>query len=174
MKWDTPPQTFWPGIWKLLRDCLWAGTHLAILSPDGLSILIVLIKIMMGHGLFTVSSCHPGCLSILAMISNVAPLFCPGKYWSMCNFYNSLLHTNKNPLPLPCILCGVSNALTILSTQKYVQKFQNASMNSNGGVYCSDLLLMQFLQLHVQHMQIMALHHDIMLYLMVSMPENYF
>ena len=34
-------------------------------------------------------------------------------------------------------------------------------MNSDGGAYCSDLLLMQVLQLHVQHMQIMTLCHDI-------------
>ena len=46
MKWGTPPQTFWPGIWQLLRDGLWAGTHLAILIPDGLSIPIVLVKII--------------------------------------------------------------------------------------------------------------------------------
>ena len=45
-------------------------------------------------------------------------------------------------------------------------------MNINGGVYCSDLLLMQFLQLHMQNMQIMMLCHDIILYSMVSMPES--
>ena len=33
-----------------LRDCLWAGTHLVISSPDGLSIPIVLVKSITGHG----------------------------------------------------------------------------------------------------------------------------
>ena len=47
-------------------------------------------------------------------------------------------------------------------------------MNSNGGVYCNDLPLTQFLQLHVLHVQIMMLHHDVILYSMVSMPESYF
>ena len=50
MKWGTPPQTFWPDIWQLLRDCLWAGTHLVISSPGGLSIHTVLVKIITGHG----------------------------------------------------------------------------------------------------------------------------
>ena len=46
----TPPQTFWPGSQQLLRDYLWVGTHLAISSPDGLGIPIVLVKIIMGCG----------------------------------------------------------------------------------------------------------------------------
>ena len=51
MKSGTSPQTSQPGIWQPLRDCLWAGTPLAILSPDGLGIPIVLVKSITGHGL---------------------------------------------------------------------------------------------------------------------------
>ena len=107
MKWDTPPQTFWPGIWQLLRDFLWAGTCLAILSPDGLSIPLVLVKVITTHGviygLWSVSwaPIH------LSHDFQCGPPLCPGKYWLICNFLsNSLLHTNKSPLPLPCIFVG--------------------------------------------------------------------
>ena len=44
-------------------------------------------------------------------------------------------------------------------------------MDSDGDAYCSDLPFMQFLQLHVQ---IMMLHHDVILHSMVSMPESLF
>ena len=64
--------------------------------------------------------------------------------------------------------------LPYFQLKQFVQKFQNASMNRNGGVYCSDQLLMQILKLHMQHLQIMMLCHDIMLHLMVSLFESYF
>ena len=57
----------------------------------------------------------PGLLSISVMISKVAPLLHPCKYWLICNFHsNSFLHTNNKPLALPCILCGVSMVVAMI------------------------------------------------------------
>ena len=54
------------------------------------------------------------------------------------------------------------------------QKWFSIQADSNGGSYCSALLLMQFWQLHVQHMPIMTLQHDIIMSSIVSMPHIYF
>ena len=129
-------------------------------------------------GEFTVPVLSPGCLSISAIISKVALLLHSGKYWFICNFLSSsLCQTNNKPLALHSVLCGVSNALAIIC-ESLIQinflKISNTQVDSDGGAYCSDLLLMWILQLHVQHMQIMMLCHDIILYSMVSMPESYF
>ena len=172
MKWGISPQTFWPGIQQPLRDCLGAGTCLAILSPDGLGIFIVLVKSITGHRVIYSFWSAPWAPVHLGHNFQCGPLLCPGKYLFICNFLsNSLLHTNKSPLTLPCILCGVTNVLAILLTQTICPKISKCI---NGGVYCSALLLMQFLQLHMQHMLIMTLHHDIIIYSMISMPECYF
>ena len=115
MKWGTSPQTFQPGIWQPLRDCLWVGTHLVISSPDGLSIPIILVKSITGHGVIYTLWSVPWVPVHLSHNFQSGPLLCPGKYLFICNFFsNSLLHTNKSPLPLPCILCGVSNVLAII------------------------------------------------------------
>ena len=142
MKWGTLPKTFWRGILQSPRDCLWVGTHLVISSPDGLSIPIVLVKIITSRGVIYSLWSAPWAPIHLGYDFQSGLLLCPSKYQFICSFFSSsLLHTNKSPLPLPCILCGVSNALTILITQTIFPEFQNASINSNGGVYCSDLLL---------------------------------
>ena len=172
MKWGTSPQTFQPDIWQPLGDCLWAGTYLVILSPGGLGIPIVLVKSITGHGVIYCLQSAPWVPVHLGHNFQCDPLLCPGKCLFMCNFHsNSLLHTNKSPLPLPCILCGISNALAILPTQPICPEISKCI---NGSVYCNALLLIQFLQLHVQHMLIMTLHHDVINYSMVSMPEHYF
>ena len=106
-----------------MGDCLWVGTSLAILSPGGLSIPIVLVKSITGHGVIYCLWSVPWVLVHLGHNFQHAPLLCPGKYLFICNFLsNSLLHTNKSPLPLPCILCEVSNALAILPTQPIFPK----------------------------------------------------
>ena len=46
--------------------------------------------------------------------------------------------------------------------------------DDDGDVDCSDLPLTGFLQLHIQHVQIMMLCHDVIFYLLVSMLESYF
>ena len=126
----------------------------------------------------TVPGLSPGHLSISVIISKVATLLHPGKYQFIWNFLcSSLCQTKHNPLHLPRVLYGVSNALAIifnLLTQVNLPKISITSIDRDGGAYCGDLLFMQFLQLHVQHKQIMMLHHDVILYSMVSMLESYF
>ena len=75
-----------------------------------------------------------------------SPLLHPGKYWFIYNFLSSSLHqTNNKPLALPCVLCGVSNALATIC-ESLIQinflKILNAQVDSDGGAYCSDLQLM--------------------------------
>ena len=41
-----PSQTFGPGFRQLLWYCLWAGTHLLILSPYGLDMTAVLVRLV--------------------------------------------------------------------------------------------------------------------------------
>ena len=41
-----PSQTFRSGCRQLLQYCLWAGTHLLILSPDGLGMTAVLVRVV--------------------------------------------------------------------------------------------------------------------------------
>ena len=47
----------------------------------------------------------PGCWSIWAIISNMTPLLCLGKYWLMCNIFSNSPSTSGGvPFPSPCHL----------------------------------------------------------------------
>ena len=92
-EWGTPPQTFWPSLWQLLSmDCLWAGTHLAILSPDGLGMPIVLVGVST-HFWIVHSPCSVPLVicPLQSLVSKVGLLLCPGKYQLIGNFLSSSL-----------------------------------------------------------------------------------
>ena len=149
------------------------GTHLAISSTD-IVLVGVSTNFWIAHSPCSVPQSSVHCSHYF----QGSPLLFPGKYQLICNFLSSSPHqNNNNPLPLLSVLCGVSNVLDKIFnplTQTNLPKIWNMSMNSDGGAYCSDLLLMWFLQLHAQYMQLMMLCHDVLLYSLVSMPESYF
>ena len=71
----TPPQTFRPGFRQLLGYCLWAVTHLTILSPDGLSMPIVLVGVITSFWVVHSPQSVPWSSVISAIICKVAPCF---------------------------------------------------------------------------------------------------